>query len=241
MKKTLISFAMALCTVMAAQSETGWIHLNNGSIVKGDITLTDTKVTVVTESGDVYTYPRAEINKISYSEPNMPAVRHDPNLNDYMEYTRGFWIRGTVSGAYSLFSSSKCTPMAEVDVAGGYRINQFVAAGIGFGYRYYFDNDRMRKDRFRWSVPIYATVTGNIVDMGYHSVVPYYCLDLGGVLRDGFMWRPSIGIRVGKQRSAFLLAVTYTGQSLKFKPTSASPAGSNKYVSMLGLTLGYEY
>ncbi len=235
MKKALMSLFIALCATMVAQAETGWLHLNNGSIVKGDITLTDTQVSVVTETGDVYTYPRAEVNKISYSGPNMPAVKRDPNLNDYMEYTRGFWIRGTVSGAYSLFASSRCTPMTEIDIAGGYRVNQYVAAGIGFGYRYYFDNSSIRKDFFKWSVPIYATVTGNIIDMGYHNVVPYYCLDLGGAIRDGFMWRPSIGIRVGKQRSAFLLSATYTGQTLKYR------TGSNRYVSFLSLTLGYEY
>lgn len=237
MRKIILALILLL-TFLGAESvgaAIGWVYLNNGNIVKGDITQTDTKVTITRLDGSVLTYPLTEVSKISYTEPATPEVTKDPALSDYADYDKGFWIRATLSGAYSLFLSKKNVPLTELDIAGGYRVNQYVKAGVGVGFRYYINNSELRKDRHAWSFPIYATFEGNIIDETYRSVVPYYSVDLGGAIRDGFMWRPTIGIRIGQPRSAFILGITYTGQTLEYK------TGNNKYCSALGLTLGYEY
>ena len=78
-------------------------------------------------------------------------------------------------------------------------------------------------------------MSGNFIDDEFRTVTPYWSMDMGGAIKDGFMWRPTIGIRVGQSRSAFLLGVTYTGQNLKYK------TGKDRYVSAVGLTLGYEF
>lgn len=216
-------------------ADNGWVHLINGNIVKGDISKTDTKVIITTPDGRVLSYPLTEVSKISYSEPVSPEVKKDPALADYADFDKGFWFRTTLSGAYTLFMSDKNVPLTEFDLAGGYRFNQYLKVGAGVGFRYYINNHDLRSDRHKWGFPVYATFSGNIINETYRSVVPYYNLDLGGTIRDGFMWRPTFGIRVGQPRSAFLLGLTYTGQTLEYK------TGKNRYCSALGLSLGYEF
>lgn len=229
---------LILLSALNAESvlaDTGWVYLINGNIVKGDISKTGTKVTITTPEGRVFSYPLTEVNRISYSEPVNPEVKKDPALTDYADFDKGFWCRATLSGAYTLFMSANNVPLTELDLACGYRFNQYLKAGIGIGFRYYINNRDIRSDRHKWGFPIYATVSGNIIGEAYRSVVPYYTLDLGGTIRDGFMWRPTFGIRIGQPRSAFLLGITYTGQTLEYK------TGKNRYCSALGLTIGYEF
>ena len=157
------------------------------------------------------------------------------STTDYVTFDKGFWIAGEFRPAYTLHISSSDSPVMELDVTGGYRFNEFVRVGIGFGGRYYIKSDRLRKGNISWSFPIYANIRGNFIPTGYRDVVPYYSFDMGGSIRDGFMWRPTVGIRVGQKRSAFLLGLTYTGQSL------INTHDKRNYCSMLGLTLGYEY
>ena len=236
MKKTLlVILAVLFGSLTQMHADTAWVQLNNGSIIKGNVSQNGTTVSIVADNGRVYTYPLTEVYKITAEEPVLPPVSKNTGLNDYATNDTGFWMRTTLQGAYTVFLSSRCTPLTEFDIAGGYRFNQYLKAGIGFGARYYFNNDDLRCSSIDWSFPIYATVTGNIIDDTYRNVVPYYTFDMGGAIRDGFMWRPSIGIRIGQPRSAFLLALTYTGQSLKYK------TGSDKYVSSVGITLGYEF
>lgn len=164
----------------------------------------------------------------------LPPVEKDQDLTDYTKNDTGFWISGQLLGAYSLRTHHTNRPLTELNVTGGYRFNEYLRVGIGFGARTYFGNDALRERSSSWAFPLFANVRGNIIPTGYRNVVPYYSLDLGGVIQDGFMWRPTIGIRVGQPRSAFLLGLTYIGQCGKF-------VDNCKYSSFLGLTLGYEY
>lgn len=165
----------------------------------------------------------------------LPPVGNAGNLDDYGDRNTGFWIAGQINAAYSLYLKDSNRPYTEIDVTGGYRFNEYLKAGVGFGGRYYIDGSRLRHDDIDWSFPLYVNIRGNIIHDGYNTVVPYYSVDMGGAIRDGFFWRPTIGIRVGQPRSAFLLGLTYTGQSLK------DVSGGRRYASFLGLTLGYEY
>lgn len=233
MKKLILSLMFAL-TMVCASATPGWLRLNNGSVVAGEITVNDTHVTVVTTDGRTFTYPMTEVYKIDYDQPVLPEVKK-VNYNDYTDRQTGFWFRATVNASYTIFQTKKCTPFAEVDVAGGYRFSQYLRAGVGVGLRGYFNNDDLRSTKSELSYPIFATVSGNFIDDEFRTVTPYWSMDMGGAIKDGFMWRPTIGIRVGQSRSAFLLGVTYTGQNLKYK------TGKDRYVSAVGLTLGYEF
>lgn len=235
MKRILIGLLTFAVALIAAGNNPSWVYLNNGNIVKGNVTTTATQVTIITDNGQVLTYPIVEVNRISPVEPVQPAVKEDRAIRDMTDNDTGFWMSAQVNGSYSVFISDKCTPWTELDVAGGYRFNQYLKVGVGFGGRYYFENDRLRNNNVKWSFPIFATVRGNFIPDDYRSVTPYYSLDLGAAIRDGFMWRPTVGLRIGQSRSAFLVGITYTGQSLKYK------TGKDRYISGVGLTLGYEF
>lgn len=212
-----------------------WVYLNNGNIVKGEVTKTATHITIVTEKGETLTYPMVEVNRISKNKPSEPSVSRDRAIEDMNDNDTGFWFSTQLNGSYALFLSERCTPWSELNAIGGYRFSQYLKVGVGFGARYYIDNSRLRSSGIKWSFPIFATVRGNIIPDEYRSVVPYYSFDLGGVIRDGFMWRPTFGLRIGQSRSAFLVGITYTGQTLRYE------TGKNRYVSGLGLTIGYEF
>lgn len=232
----LFAASLSSLSVNAQSStQTGWVYLNNGNIIKGEISQTSTSVTILTNDGKTLTYPSVEVNRISYTRPVMPEVKNDPTLTDMTDNSTGFWMRGRLTGSCSLFLTETCTPLLDLDIAGGYMFNQHIKAGIGFGGRYYFNNKKLRNNSVAWSFPIFATVTGNIIDDTYRSVVPYYSFDLGGAIRDGFMFRPTIGIRVGQRRSSLLLGLTYTGQQLRYK------TDKDRFVSSLGLSVGYEF
>lgn len=165
----------------------------------------------------------------------LPPVGEDIDLKGYNDIDHGFWIAGQLQAGYSLFMHDTNRPYTEINVTGGYRVNEFLRFGVGFGGRYYIDSKLIRGDKLDWSFPIYANVRGNIIHTGYNTVVPYYSFDIGGAIRDGFFMRPTIGIRVGQERSAFLVGITYTGQQLK------KVNQKYRFASFLGLTLGYEY
>lgn len=235
MKRILIGLLTFAVALIVAGNNPSWVYLNNGNIIKGNVTTTATQVTIITDNGQVLTYPIVEVNRISPVEPVQPAVKEDRAIRDMTDNDTGFWMSAQVNGSYSVFISDKCTPWTELDVVGGYRFNQYLKVGVGFGGRYYFENDRLRSNNVKWSFPVFATVRGNFVPDDYRSVTPYYSLDLGAAIRDGFMWRPTVGLRIGQSRSAFLVGITYTGQSLKYK------TGKDRYISGVGLTLGYEF
>lgn len=235
MKRILIGLLTFAVALIAAGNNPSWVYLNNGNIIKGNVTTTATQVTIITDNGQVLTYPIVEVNRISPVEPVQPAVKEDRAIRDMTDNDTGFWMSAQVNGSYSVFISNKCTPWTELDVVGGYRFNQYLKVGVGFGGRYYFENNRLRSNNVKWSFPVFATVRGNFVPDDYRSVTPYYSLDLGAAIRDGFMWRPTVGLRIGQSRSAFLVGITYTGQSLKYK------TGKDRYISGVGLTLGYEF
>ena len=50
---------------------------------------------------------------------------------------------------------------------------------------------------------IFVNARGNFISQEVREIVPYWSVDIGGAIRDGFMFTPSFGCRIGEQRSAF--------------------------------------
>lgn len=173
----------------------------------------------------------------------LPQVDTSHEQKVYSTDESGFWGAAEVTGGYSCRLSKSNFGMAEMDVVGGYRFNEYVRVGIGFGGRYYIDNSQVRITRSEWAFPLFANVRGNFIPTRYRNAVPYYSVDLGGTFRDGFLFRPSVGMRFGQKRSTFLLSVGYTGQKLhSFKlDTSGQRVEKREFVSFITLKLGYEY
>lgn len=243
MKKLLVLVVSALVGLGAmAQSNGGYdyIFLNNGTVIQGTIVgdASGLTVTIQTVGGEFLTYPKTEINKISHENPAAKLPEGKQGYVKYTEYDRGFWCGVDLYGGIStnIGDNSKNGELCELDVVGGYRLNEYLRFGIGFGARYYFQNSNIRHGGMEWSFPIFANVRGNLISDYERRVTPYYSFSIGGAIQDGVMVRPTIGLRISDlKRSAFMLGVSYLGQSL------ARPDGKDKFQSFVALNVGYEF
>jgi hypothetical protein len=56
------------------------------------------------------------------------------------------------------------------------------------------------------------------------------------------MIRPTIGLRIGEPRSAFILGLSYMGQSIKsFEIVKNEKVNKEKFASFFTIKLGYEF
>lgn len=178
----------------------------------------------------------AQLNQVN----RLPGVDNSGIQKNYTESQTGFWAAAEASAGYScrLFNSN--FGYSEFDAVVGYRFNEFVRTGIGIGGRYYFDNAKVRTTASEWAFPIFVNVRGNFIPTQYRSVVPFYSFDIGGTVRDGFMVRPNVGLRIGRDRSAFLVSIGYSGQDLSsYNKTNGEK--TRKFISFINLKLGYEF
>ena len=173
----------------------------------------------------------------------LPEINTKNLQKNYSSSETGFWIAAEAVGGYSCRLYNSNFALAEIDVTAGYRFSEYIRVGAGFGGRYYFDNDKVRYNSSEWAFPIYVNARGNFIPTNYRTTVPYWSCDLGGTILDGFMLRPTVGLRIGQPRSAFLIGLTYTGQSLKgFTWNERGTRDSHtKFVSFISLKLGYEF
>lgn len=181
----------------------------------------------------------AQLNEVN----RLPEVKRSHTQQVYSDYDRGFWIAAEGTGAYSCRLNHKNFGFGEITATAGYRFNEYVRVGLGFGGRYYIGNDRVRYYKEAWGFPLFANVRGNIIPTDTRDVVPYYSFDIGGTIRDGFMMRPTIGLRIGQKRSAMLIGLSYIGQYTKCVDFDAAgvrvPKGS--FLNYVALRIGYEY
>lgn len=182
---------------------------------------------------------QAQENKVA----RMPEIGNEHVQNVYTSYNHGFWIAPEATVAYTCRIANKNMAFAEISATGGYRFNEFFRVGLGFGGRCYFLNSGERYYRSRWSFPIFANVRGNFIPTDYRDVVPYYSVDLGATVRDGFMVRPTVGLRIGQNRSAMLIGLSYIGQATKLNKFSDAGEryASSKFLNCFALRIGYEF
>ncbi len=178
----------------------------------------------------------AQINQVT----RLPQVGASEKQADYTSAGSGFWMAAEASAAYScrLFNSN--FGYTEIDAVAGYRFNEYVRVGLGLGARYYFDNNKVRSTLSEWAFPIFLNIRGNFIPTRYRDVVPYYSFDIGVTVRDGFMLRPTVGLRVGLERSAFLVGLGYVGQDLSTYSRD-NLRKTRRFVNFITLKLGYEF
>lgn len=172
-------------------------------------------------------------------EVKMPTESNLGTKNtDYQSLNTGFFMAGEASAAWSLNSGKDNLGYTELDVTGGYRFNEFLRVGIGLGARYYIDNNNVRTVAHDWGMPLYLNARGNFIPTNYRNAVPFWSVDFGTTFPDGVMFRPSVGVRVGSERSAFVASIGYVGQNLrKFTIND----GKHSFYSFINLKLGYEF
>lgn len=219
------------------------VVLKNGNIIKGTVvSKTETKIAIKSENGNIYEYPLIEVQSISNLEKLSNVGKKDvqetkTSYIDYGELDSGFWVATELGEAASCNLNGGNYTFTELDVVGGYRLNEYIRFGIGIGARYY-NNNSHRYSSIAWGVPIYASIRGNIIPCEYRNVVPYYSFDVGASIRDGFMLRPGVGVRIGQNRSAFLVSLSYLGQNIISKDDNRK---KNKFTSFVMVKIGYEF
>lgn len=160
------------------------------------------------------------------------------NQTDYSDLSKGFFMAGEVSGGIAVNSGANNLSFTELSATGGYRFSEYLRVGIGIGARYYIDNKNVRYMSHDWGLPLFVNVRGNFIPTVYRNVVPFWSMDLGTSFPDGVMVRPTVGIRVGQERSAFVASIGYMGQNIR---TRFYPGKDHNFKSFITLKLGYEF
>lgn len=239
--KHFILVLLLACGINAFASDV--VVLKNGNVIKGEIvSRTETSIVIKVQNGTTYEYPMIQVQKITDSEEfdrSMPkdAAKSTASYTDYGDMDSGFWFSTEIGEALSCNIKGGNYTFTELDAIGGYRFNEFLRLGIGIGARYY-NNNGHRFSSISWGMPIYGTVRGNIIPGEYRNVVPYYSVDMGASIRDGFMFRPGIGMRIGQKRNAFIASLSYLGQNII---STENNARKNKFTSFVMLRIGYEF
>lgn len=239
MKRTLLGI-LFLCSVgLSAQNRnTDVIYLNNGNIVKGQIidSVPNVSVKIKADNGAIYEYKTTEIRNIKGNEVIMPEESSRRKYVDYEDNEKGYWWSAELSGGPSIFYDKANMGYTQLAIVNGYRFNDFIRIGIGLGARYYIDNKKVRTKSNTWSFPIYANLRGNFMPQDVRRIVPFWSIDAGGTIRDGFFFSPTLGVRFGGKRSNMLIGISYTGQMMDTKWKS-----SKEMVSLLSAKIGYEF
>lgn len=166
----------------------------------------------------------------------LPEKPKTTNYRDYTQETAGFWCSVEIDAGSSVIFEKKNVLAAGFSYTAGYRFSEYLKVGAGIGARYYItNNDCYRSTPIRWTMPIYANVRGNIISQDNRSVVPYWSFNIGGAVRDGFLVSPTIGIRVGEQRNAFIVGVSYGYNEIK------GYENGKKGINFVLIRLGYEF
>lgn len=165
----------------------------------------------------------------------------EPNSQEFLDYSlkdNGFWcaVEGTVNS--SIIMHHRNLQRAALSFVGGYRINEFIRFGAGLGADCYFNgNSKVRSEKSMFTLPVFFDIRGNMTSQLIREIVPYWSLDIGANVGDGFFFSPTIGMRIGEQRRALLLGLSYMVGKLR----TTAPVIYPEYVNYLGFKIGYEF
>ncbi len=248
LRKVFISIASIFTAVglMAVTDGVSTVYLNNGNVLRGEVVSNKNgKIEIVTDNGARHTYLMSEVRKIDSAKPIVPPQgQYTPAegfYDDHSTMDNGFYFAAESNTGVSIRPGSSNLGFEELDLIGGYRVNTYFRLGLGLGARYYWNNEKVRWHGDRdWTMPLFADFRGEFMPRAYRTVTPYWNMQIGANLGDGFMIRPTIGMRIGERRSAFLLALSYTGQSLK-GIDKEHYCSEQKFMSFISIKLGYEF
>lgn len=251
--KRIISalFALALTVTVFAGNNFDYVYLNNGNVIKGVVeTNDDSKVAIRDTNGNLLTYNQLEVNRVVLGkDPKVPSTAVGSSASSYRDfstYNRGFWWGADLSGAVSLREHVRNISFVELDAVAGYRFNDFIRVGVGIGVRDYLGRQyTVRARHTHFAYPVFGTARGNIIISDYRNVVPYWSVDCGAAIQDGFMLRPTLGVRIGSEkRHSLILGLSYLNQRLLVGRTYDDNNKKNdsfKNISFLCLRVGYEF
>lgn len=148
---------------------------------------------------------------------------------------KGYWCSVEAAGGSTLMEGRKNVAMAEVSFTNGYRFSEFFKVGVGIGALYYINNSNVRCSSRHLAMPLYLNARGNMLTDAIRGCVPYWSVDAGAVFPDGLFLAPTVGLRVGDKRSAFLVGIGYSIRQIDAK------RGADTGYSGASLRIGYEF
>ena len=156
-------------------------------------------------------------------------------IHNIADQDKGFWCAIDVNGGSTLMVNRKNVAMAGASFAGGYRFCQYLKVGVGLGVLFYPNNSDVRRSNSYVAMPLFFNVRGNLLSEGIRRTVPFWSVNIGSTIPDGFFITPSVGLRIGEKRNAFIVSIGYTFRHLKTRP------GLAEYYSGAFVKLGYEF
>ena len=151
------------------------------------------------------------------------------------EADRGFWCAIEAGGGSTLMEERKNVGMLGASYTGGYRFSQYLKVGVGLGVLYYPNGEKVRDSGKKLAMPLFLNMRGNFLSDEIRRTVPFWSVNVGTTMPDGLFLTPSVGLRIGEKRNAFLMSVGYTLRRLK---TAENCCGS---YSGAMVKLGYEF
>lgn len=170
-----------------------------------------------------------------YREVRTLQQPKETNYRDYTSQEQGFWYAVEAEGGSSIMEHKTNMQYVNLTFTGGYRINEYLRVGAGFGGRMYVNNASVRNSNSKFGIPIFANVRGNIISAKDRDGVPFWSVNVGGITNDGAFFSPTIGYSFGGLRNNFQVGVSYTLSNLK------DNIGVRQNYSYFGLKLGYEF
>ena len=162
--------------------------------------------------------------------PEAPASKFN-----IAEVDNGFWCVVEAGGGSTLMEGWRNVAMLGVSYIGGYRFNQYLKVGAGVGILCYPNSENVRSTSKKLAMPIFLNIRGNILSDEYRQMIPFWSVNVGTTMPDGFFMTPSVGLRFGENRNAFLVSLGYTFRHLK----TMSNHSSNYSGAMV--KIGYEF
>lgn len=158
-----------------------------------------------------------------------------PSNNMAEDDENSLWCAIEVGGGATVMENKKNVALVGASYTGGFRFNQYMKLGIGIGILYYPNNDNVRDTKNHLAMPLFINARGNILSDATRHTVPYWSLNTGVTFPDGLFLTPTIGLRIGEKRNAFLIGISYSLRHLK-----SYSKNTQNYSGVL-FKLGYEF
>lgn len=186
---------------------------------------------------------------IAQNNIRLPERPNRPRYVDHSENEDGFWCAVEANGGSSILFKDGVKDAQKVGLSFqfGYMFNEFLKVGVGLGGNYYCtNNNELRSTSIEWTMPLYLDFRGNMLSQEVRNFVPYWSIDVGGAIRDGFFFSPTIGMKFGEKRDSWLLGLSYSIQQIKnwtddnkkFSPHGMTTPETASFVS---IKVGYEF
>lgn len=170
-----------------------------------------------------------------HREVKLPEKPQNTGYRDYQTEEQGFWFSFEADGGSTIMEHRRNMQYVDATFTGGYRLNEFLRAGVGFGGRMYVNNADVRQNNSKFGVPVFVSARGNFISAADRDGVPFWAVRIGDIVKEGVYFSPAVGYSFGGERNNFQISLAYVLTNPKISD------GSRQITSSFGLRLGYEF